>query len=165
MKPVMSKRKDSKGRITGHVATVGPIQGEGPTGRDAVTNNEILVGAALDRLDRGTLIGQYKGHTYVVSPTIHGWTYWLDTFSSTTYGCDAGTDKDGAKYQAISHLAKTVWTLDDDDQAFVIGLPVTLQRELVEYFQWQRAYRKFRDMGQTDNQARQSIWQSAYQTA
>ena len=161
MKPVMNKCKDNRGRITGYVAVVGPIQGAGATVAEAKANSEQLLEAALDRLERGTLIGQYKGHTYVVSPTVHGWTYWLDTFSSTTYGCDAGTDKDGAKYQAISHLAKTVWTLDDDDQAFVIGLPVHLQRELVQYFGWQRGYARYRAEGKTDTEAREALWRVA----
>ena len=91
MKPTVRKVKDIRGRkILGYVATLhtpdsysdGRISGQQrTTPADAILSCEVEVECALDRLARGTVIGQWNGHTYVVSPSIDGWRTWCDEFS------------------------------------------------------------------------------------
>jgi hypothetical protein len=82
MKPTVKKLKDIRGRrIVGYRAHIGAIATQGSTPQEAAEKCEAAVHAALARLERGTLVGSWRGHTYVVSPTSEGWRYWLDTSS------------------------------------------------------------------------------------
>jgi hypothetical protein len=82
MKPHVHKVKTPRGRIAGHTASIGPVTGgqrETPALAIDACDKEAL--AALYRLDRGTRVFRWRGHTIVVSPTVNGWEYWIDTSS------------------------------------------------------------------------------------
>jgi hypothetical protein len=154
MKPTVKKLKTLKGRIVGYDASIGEVTTEGPTPREAAANCERAVLQALARLDRRATIGSWRGHVYVIAPTIDGWSYWLDTFSPG-YGVTIGkSDREDAEDGALSHLAQNVWTLDvSDDAAFVVGLPPKAKADITGWIRFQRSYAALKAEGKTDNEA------------
>jgi len=155
LKPTIKKLKNLRGKITGYRARYGVQQAEGETAKAAALNVETAVLNALMRLDRGTHIGVWRGHTYVIAPDGDGWRYWIDTFSRTDYWCMTNGTRDEVQDIAMRGLAQTTWTREvEDDVAFVEGLSYPVRRELVTYFNWQRAYAVARDKGETDESAR-----------
>src|SRR3954468_18525025 len=161
MKPTVTKQKDARGRIRSHVATFGPIEcSSSVSAADAIATCARETAAALERLERGTTIGQWQGHTYVVSPDCHGWRTWCDAFSSGTYHVAMSGTKEDAADSILSHLASIVWTHDvTDDRAYVATLPERLRRDLLERFAWYRKMRAFMALGYTDQQSRDLIAQ------
>lgn len=159
MKPTLTKITNARGSTIGHRASFGPISGStDATPADARVSCEREVLTALERLDHGTSVHVWNGHTYVLSPTTHGWCYWLDTFGPGRYSTCGGYATMGeANTCALSHLAQNVWTHDDDDTAFVALLPEGMRREKLQYFGWQRQMRAFTAQGYTSDQARQMI--------
>lgn len=165
LKPTIKKLKDLRGRIKGYRARYGVFSAEGETAKAAELNVETHVLQSLMRLDVGTLIGQWRGHTYVVAPDTSGWRYWTDVFSRVDYWVTVGTgSKEEAVHDALSHTAKTVWTREVIDTEFVEGLPVAIQKELIRYFNWQRAYAVAAEGGANDTQARLIADKVAQQT-
>jgi hypothetical protein len=63
MKPTVVKVKNVRGRIAAYKAKFGPIDASEETPNDALSACERRVFSALERLDRGTLIGEWRGHT------------------------------------------------------------------------------------------------------
>lgn len=166
MKPTIRKHKDIRGRrIVGYTALFGPIESrrhadtDTERGQDqAVAECEQLVRDALERLDRGAHIGQWRGHTYVVSPDAHGWRLWCDVFSRTDYYTAQAGTRDEAIDSILSHLAANIWTVDvEDDTAFVDGLPYPVRTELIGRFKWYREMKRLMDNGYTDQEARDII--------
>lgn len=158
MKPTISKFKNSRGRIVAYYAKVGPIEVPAPTPQQATELCEKAVHDALERLERGASIGQWRGHTYVVSPDANGWRAWCDVYSRTDYYTGSGQTREDAEDGVLSHLAASLWTHDVvDDEAFVSDLPASLQRELIERFKWYREYKRLVDKGYNDADARAII--------
>lgn len=145
-------------RVTGHAATLGPIEGTGPTVAEALTAAETAVREALARLDQGLHIGQWQGHTYVVAPDLFGWRYWLDTFSPGYLGntMTAGT-RQAVIHSALHHLAQNLWTPETDDRAFLDSLPIELHSELNGWMSWQRRFASLRAEGLTEDEARRRM--------
>ncbi len=155
LKPTIKKLKDLRGRIKGYRARYGVLTAEGETAKAAELNVETHVLQSLMRLDAGTLIGTWRGATYVVAPDTSGWRYWTSVFSRPDYWVTLGTGtKEDAIHDALSHTAKTIWHRHWDDTIFVEGLPVKVQKELIWYFNWQRAYAVAVEQGHNDTQAR-----------
>jgi hypothetical protein len=156
VKPTVRKVKDFRGRITGHKATLGPVKWSGRDPKHAANQCEQAAMLALDRLDRGAYIGKWRGHLYVVSPTIDGWAYWIDTFSATDYvvPCAAGAAREWAIDSALQHLAQNVWELDcRDDAAFVDGLPLDAAAKIMAWIGFQRRYAAEKAAGKSDVEA------------
>ncbi len=153
MKPTVKKLKTLKGRIVGYAASIGEVTVEGPTPSEAATNCERAVLQALARLDRRATIGSWRGHTYVIAPTIDGWSYWLDTFSPG-YGVTIGKpDREDAEDGALTHLAQNIWESDVDDEAFVVGLPPKAKTDIASWIRFQRSYAALKAEGKSDNEA------------
>lgn len=143
MKPTIRKQKSARGRVTGYAASYGPISTpECATPIEATAQCEKQVDQALARLERGTRVFTWRGHTCVVSPTTAGWQYWTDTFSATDYAVQCGTEsREDAENSAYHHLAQNVWTREvADDEAFVEGLPYSVRRQIRSWIAFQRAY-------------------------
>jgi hypothetical protein len=158
MKPTISKFKNVKGRIVGYRARFGPIDAQGATPNEAVEQCAKAVQDALERLERGASIGQWRGHTYVVSPDANGWRAWCDVYSRTDYYTGSGQTREDAEDGVLSHLAASLWTHDVvDDEAFVDGLPQSIKKELVDRFKWYREYKRLADKGYNDSDARAII--------
>jgi hypothetical protein len=158
MKPTIGKWKDSKHRIVEYSGAIGPIKANGKTPNEASAACETAVLDALKRLELGTTIGQWSGHTWIVFPTIDGYNYWLDTFSGPHYSVSSPGSREHAIDKALFHLAQSVWThAVPDDTAFVDGLPYGIRAELGAYFAWQREYRRLADRGYSDTDARAII--------
>lgn len=156
MKPTLKKRKNVRGRIVGHGAMFAGIIGEGPTPKEAIESCEVRVRAALERLKRGTLVGTWRGHAYVISPTQEGWQYWIDTHSRTDYAVGMPSDKnrDEAQDAAMFALAQGLWTLEvENDVTFVDGLSYPIRTELLSWIAWQRRYAAAKVTGKSDTEA------------
>lgn len=150
MKSTVAKVKDVRGRITSYSASIGPIKVSAETPKEAVMKCEQSVIGALGRLDRGPEIARWRGHTYVVAPTVDGWFYWLDTFSSIDYRCHIVGAREEAVDAALHHLAQQLWTQAVDDAAFVIGLPSGVAKTIVDWIGFQRRYAKHKESGKND---------------
>lgn len=153
MKPTIRKIKDIRGRkVRGYEASLGALtSAHCDTSKAAIEDLEYLTIKAIDRLANGPTIARWQGHQLVVYPTLAGWGYWLDTFSSTKYGCDVG-DKDPieAYNRAVYHLAQNIWTADTDDHELLAAVPDVAKRaELAGWIAFQRAYLSIKAMGQT----------------
>lgn len=154
MKPTIRKQKNVRGRVTGHVATIGPIESSvRPTPSEAATECESLTIDALARLDRGTYIGDWHGRRYVVSPTTSGWRYWHDGLSRVDTFVDVAGDREDAIDSALHHLAQAAWTIDADDDAFCVGLPREVAKQIRTWIVFQRAYASAKKSGATDTEA------------
>lgn len=155
LKPTIKKLKDLRGRIKGYRAHLGPLNADAATSKEAVAALDLHLRATMKRLDEGTLIGTWRSTTYVVAPDTTGWRYWTSVFSRVDYWVTVGTGtKEDAVNDALSHTAKTIWHRHWDDTIFVEGLPVKIQKELIWYFNWQRAYAVAVEQGHNDTQAR-----------
>lgn len=156
MKPTLSKLKNLRGRITGHVARFAGIRAEGVTPAEAVERCETFVRGALQRLDRGTLVGVWHGHAYVISPDTVGWRYWIDTHSRTDYSVSmpaAGT-REEAQDAAMFGLAQGLWTPEvEDDVVFTEGLSIPMRKELLSWIAWQRRHAAAVAAGKSGNEA------------
>ena len=156
MKPNVHKVKNVQGRMTGYKASVGAVNGgqhETPSLAVDACDKEIL--AALYRLDRGTRIFAWRGHTIVVSPTVNGWDYWIDT-STQGHGVASVPcgDREAAEDYALHHLAQGLWTHDvANDETLLEGLPPSVQAELRPWIRFQRRYRDLRSQGLSDTDA------------
>jgi hypothetical protein len=159
MKPTVTKQKDIRGRIRSHVATFGPITySSAVSAADAIAGCERETVDALERLDRGSIIRQWNGHTYIVSPDANGWRMWCDAFSTPDYFIGTNGTRERAEDDILTHLAAVVWSYDvADDRAYVATLPERLRAELLQRFAWYRAMKTFTSQGYTDDQARQMI--------
>jgi hypothetical protein len=162
MKPdALSKRKDVRGRVTGHVATIGPVSVIGSTPAKAAELCEAATRAALARLNRGSRIIVWRGHTVVVMPTIYGWDYWIDTYSHADIkNTTSGQDREDAESDALHHLAQHLWSPEVDDEAFLstehaheTGLPYVVRDLMRPWIRFQRAYAKLRAEGASDVEA------------
>jgi hypothetical protein len=156
MKPTVLKRKDSRGRITGYVAHIFSV--DSPlcaTAVEASAACERETLAALHRLDRGTRIFKWQGHTVVVAPTIEGWSYWIDTSTRTDFDSHvAGSaTREDAENAALSHLAQNVWEPVFDDVSFLATLPPSVASELAPWIRFQRSYATLRAAGKSDAEA------------
>lgn len=147
--------KVKQGRhIVGYCASIGPIDGHGKTPAEAKEACAIGVSGALARLERGALIGRWHGHLYAVSPTTNGWSYWIDTFSSTDYSVEINGDRERAIDAALTHLGQHAWNLTiEDDAAFFRDLPRDVTSELLRWAAWQRRYSTAKVNGLTDHEA------------
>lgn len=152
MKPSLHKQKNLRGRIVGHVATIGPIREDGATPLQASEACDRSALAALDRLDRGPDILRWHGHVIVTFPTVCGWSYWIDTFSDAGYSVSCGLDsRETAIDRAIHHVAQHVWSHETDDTAFLATLPPSLRTEIKGWIAFQRAYVRFQAAGHSPN--------------
>ena len=156
MKPSVGKLKNSRGRIVGYVASIGPVQTESyamtPTEASTACERETL--AALERLDRGTRVFQWQGHTVVVAPTVHGWSYWFDTLSRTDLANHVGAPtREDAENAALHHLAQHVWEPVFDDADFLATLPPSVARDISRWIHFQREYTRIRAEGKSDVEA------------
>lgn len=152
MKPTVSKIKNMRGRITGYEARIGEVTAEGRNVGEASAACEANVLSALMRLDRGGLVLQWRGHFYIVAPTLDGWDYWIDTSTRGTFQPHSG-NRDEVAANALHHLAQNVWTRDVDDREFLASLPAEVSRELSTWIKFQRAYTVLKADGKTDNEA------------
>jgi hypothetical protein len=164
MKPTIRKVKTVRGRLEGYKATFGPVEsGTRKTPKEAALSCEHEALSALGRLDRGTRVLRWRGHTAVIMPTISGWSYWIDTASrSDIIQGTSSTDREGAENAALHHLAQNVWTPEvADDEAFLraepsadeCGLPYIVRDVLRPWFNFQRAYVALRKDGYSDVEA------------
>ena len=154
MKASLGKVKNIRGRITCYTATIGEMRSTGATPKAAIDNCEREVLSALERLDRGTLVGRWRDHTYIVAPAIDGWGYWIDTFTRGDYRVSGNwTDRESATNNALHHLAQHLWTASADDAAFLADLPASVASELARWIRFQRDYAKLVAEGKTDVEA------------
>lgn len=163
MKPILRKKKNIRGRIVCHTATIGPFEGQGETPALAVEAVESAVTGALARLDRGVFVHVWRGHVAVVAPSTGGWVYWIDTMSLPGQTQEAGNEtREQAMDRALHHLAQNVWdplaacdtdAIRDYDRAFVEGLPADVATEITRWIGFQRRYAALRAEGKTDNEA------------
>lgn len=156
MKPTIRKLKDIRGRrIVGYNARFALAEGNGPDPSTATARCEEALHAAMSRLDRATLIGRWRDHVYVVFPTLHGWSYWIDTFTHADYTIACGlSDREGAQDSAMHHLAQNLWTLDvESDDAFIEGLSTKVREQLRSWILFQRSYARLKAEGKTDAEA------------
>ncbi len=166
MKPKVYKHKDARGRIVGYGAELGAIVGKGATPALAVAECDQLTIAAIKRLDRGTAIGKWREHTYVVSPHVNGWEYWIDTFSQLGYSVSGSWDqREDCVDAALHHLAQNLWSRDTDDTAMIASLPVGPAKDMKGWIAWQRQMIAFEGQGYTQDQARQMIAQGTTVTS
>ena len=142
MKPTIHKRKDIRGRkIVGYSATIGPVTTDATDQTRASELCETAVSAALARLAQGTKIGQWNGHTYVVSPETYGWQYWIDAFGRQDYGVSVqGYTRDQTEDSAIAHLAQSDWNEETDDHAMLASLPRSKRADMATWIGFQRSY-------------------------
>lgn len=172
MKPdALSKRKDVRGRVTGHVATIGPVSVTGSTPAKASELCEAATRAALARLNRGSRVIVWRGHTIVVMPTIYGWDYWIDTYSRPdTKNTTTGQDREDAENDALHHLARHLWSPEVDDEKFLgnepsteeTGLPYIVRDLMRPWIKFQRAYAKFRAEGASDVEAHRKACEASH---
>jgi len=156
MKPTLTKHKDPRGRVKGHVATIGPIAIEGPTPSLAATKCSEEVLAALVRLDRGPRVLRWKGHVVIVAPMLDGWGYWFGgAAGSSSVGLfqTVRGEREDAEDHALHHLAQNLWSPEVNDTTFLLGLPIKVQKELLDWIRWQRDYARLRAEGKTDQEA------------
>ena len=153
MKPTVSKVKNMRGRITGYEARIGEVTAEGSTPAEATERCERSVLATLMRLDCGAIVGGWRGHTYFVAPTLHGWEYWIDTFTRLDYSVRREGTREEVKNNALHHLAQNVWDHDvADDREFVAGLPGEIAKEILGWISFQRSYLALKAEGKTDEE-------------
>lgn len=153
MKPKLGKKKNMRGRITCHTATIGPFEGQGETPALAVEAVEGAVTNALARLDEGTTVRVWRGHVAIVAPSAFGWSYWIDTFTNPHTQETNSHDRAEAMGKALHHLAQNVWEPSVNDREFVEGLPGDVAREIKGWIVFQRAYEVHRATGKTDIEA------------
>ncbi len=167
LKAKLAKLKNLRGKITGHRATIGVLRAEGETPKAAALNVETEVLKALLRLDRGTVIRVWRGHTFIVFPDTGGWRYWLDIFtpsgSTHNYSVQCPGDREDAEDAALFHLAQMIWTPEVNDDEFLSELPTSVMQKLEAYFQWQRRYAAAKAEGKSDEDAHQiaSGWKAS----
>jgi hypothetical protein len=163
MKPETKKLKNARGRITGYRATLGDglIVCDAPTPAEAVADCERFCVDALQRLARGTTVRRWRGHVFVVMPTLGGYAYWLDTFPDT-YTVSRGRETHEEAYgAALHHLAQNLWEHDEDDAAFVADLPPRVRTDVEHWIRFQRAYKVERDRGRSDVDAHRLACEAA----
>jgi hypothetical protein len=154
MKPKIHKHKTMRGRISGYSATAYGVEGSVmATPAEAVTQCEQTMSDALARLARGGRILIWRGHTVVISPTLLGWEYWIDTSTRTDMAQRGPAAREDVEDDALHHLAQNLWTEREDDEAFVLGLPSRVQQELRGWIRFQRAYAAARAEGKSDTEA------------
>ena len=166
MKPTITKLKDVRGRITGYRAALGSVEADGTTPALAGEACEAATLDALQRLDNGTDVHEWRGHHYIVAPTTHGWSYWLDTFSSDFFMGPYPRHEE-ANGAALHHLAQHVWDHDvADDAAFTGDLPPKVRSEIRGWIRFQRAYKRIAaEGGRTDNEVHRLACESSYESA
>jgi hypothetical protein len=153
MKPSLSTLKNARGRIVAHAASLGPIRVQGATAKEASDACEKACADALVRLDRGTYLGTWRGHAFIVFPDAYGWSYWLDTFTGGySVSCLAIAGREATIDNAIGHLAQVLWSHDTDDAEFVASLPPSLRNETQGWIVFQRAYARFRAEGHSETE-------------
>ena len=157
MRASVQKCKNIRGRITGYRASIGPVEVTAPIEAQANAECEQSTLNALARLERGTHVIVWRGHTVVVAPTVDGWSYYLDTFSrdyGIRFQSARGPTREDAEDNALHHLAQCLWTLDvENDNEFLIGLPKSVQGELRGWIAFQRSYAALRATGASDVEA------------
>jgi hypothetical protein len=155
MKPTIRKHKNARGRIISYAADIGPIGVFGDTPPEASAACEKAVLVALGRLDRGGMVGRWRGHMYTIEPTCFGWRYWLDTFVDLDYRCQVAGDREDAQDSVLHHLAQNVWEHDVDDETFVKGLSSGVAARISEWIGFQRRYAEHKAAGRSDNECHQ----------
>jgi hypothetical protein len=165
LKPTIEKLKDARRRIIGYTAflktstvTFPPFAEGKPTPKEAEEdwNNKTI--AALERLDRGTIIRQFLGHTFIITPTSTGWDYWIDTFR-TSYSVQTSSTREKCEDSCLTHIAQMMWNPDSEekDEDYVKALPESLRGEVLYWINWQREMKRLRAAGFSDNDARDII--------
>lgn len=141
IKPIVTKIKNVRGRITGYRASVESIEAEAPTEKEAIDACERAVIAARLRLDHGGTHGETWGHHWSVWPTVSGWAYALDTFQDR-YQIDrpANETREAACDAAIVHLGQNVWEHTVNDDTFLSFAPASARSALAQWIAFQRAY-------------------------
>lgn len=161
LRPTVTKRKDLRGRIVGYSASIGPIELGGccDTPKGASRDVETLALRALERLAEGPIFGVALGHAYAVAPSIYGWQYWCDLFSSC-YSTESGHSRAETEREVIRHIAACVWTHETDDPSFLASIPKLTdadRKDLASRFAWYRDMRALTAEGYADNDARQIL--------
>jgi hypothetical protein len=151
MKPTVKKIKAMRGRIVGYSAHIGEVKAEGATPTEASEACDRAVALALARLDRGVEIGSWRGHTYIVFPTVEAWGYWIDTSSVRSYV--GVSEREEAQDAALHHLAQNLWGPEVNDESFLVGLPLSVASELARWIRFQRSYAALRAEGKSDIEA------------
>ena len=165
MKPTVSKIKNIRGRITGYVAYIGEVRAEGKTPKEASEKCEREAYDALARLDYGPLLGTWRGHAYVISPTITGWEYWIDTFSRVDYSvkCETANTREDVRWRALSHMAQNLWTVDVNDDEFLADLPSSVVDTLKSWIRFQREYARLaKEGGRSDSEIHRLACEASY---
>lgn len=162
MKPKVAKVKNARGRITGYRASLCGLSAEGATKQEALAALDVHLRDTVARFAVGTTIGQWAGHTYVVSPSVDGYQTWVDVYSRTDYSVASCGPRGTAIISALRSIAQQIWTHDTDDEALYASLPdvdgrAELIDELRSYLSWQRNYKRYRDVGYDDQMARDLI--------
>ena len=155
-KPTIAKVKNMRGRIEGYRATIGPVEAIRATPKEAAEACELAARQALARLARGTIVCTWQGHAMAITPTVDGWSYWIDTMSApdVRIACPTSHDELAAYEAALSHLAQGAWEPDADDRAFVEWIPSARVRgRIAEWIGFQREYTKARAAGAGDVEA------------
>jgi hypothetical protein len=162
MKAKLGKKKNVRGRIVCHTATIGPFEGQGETPALASEAVEIVVRGALARLDEGMSVRVWRGHAAAVAPSVGGWAYWIDT-SGGLYETNSH-DRAEAMGRALHHLAQNVWDPSvQDDRAFVEGLPGDVAKEIAGWIRFQRAYKRIAaEGGRSDNEVHRLACEASY---
>ena len=151
MKTAITPIVNNRGKRTSRrMATIGPLSADGSSAAIALSTLDDLLMDTLDRLDAGHVSGRLYGHTWIVIPTITGWTYYVDDVTSQCVHMLIGS-RETAIRSAISHLAQTAWTAEYDDQTFVDGLPADCRSDLASWIGFQRAYIRERTAGTPDH--------------
>lgn len=155
---IVTKRKNVRGRIIGYRATC--MQIERATTRldaaEAIEQCGHAVTEILANVQRGTYIGQWRNHYYVLMPDGYGygWNYWIDVFGALDYHVGPEPTRDEAEDKALNHLVTSIWDHEQDDQAFTAGLPEHVRKQCLDYFRWQREYRRLAARGLDDTRVR-----------
>jgi len=165
MKPTITKLKNARGRITGYRAAIGPIEADGKTPAEATEACERATLDTLSRLERCRSVRAltWQGRTFVVAPTLDGWSYWLDTFSQGYSNMLPPSSFEDASDRAMHHLAQHVWNHDvEDDAAFVASLPSGIRSDLTGWIRFQRAYKIREAEGRNDNETHRLACEDSY---
>jgi len=144
VKPEITKLKGMRGRITGYRASLGEffaIQADAATPAQAVEDCERAALDAINRLSVGAKCGSWRGHAWIVMPSLHGWEYRVDGMSSPdTLSHEVRCQSRGEVIsQALEHLAQNVWEPSvTDDAEFIKDLPITIQPIVRSWIRFQR---------------------------
>jgi hypothetical protein len=153
------------------------MDGEGPTVKAAKEDAGHKLAHLVAQTEEAPVIVAVEGVAALVAYTQQGWGHRLITGQSTdnTSGFFTGPQyvsgsyetKQEARLAALRHVLDIAWRFECDDAAWLdqmtasrTGCPLshadarTLRTEMLERWAWQRRYRKAREAGRTDEDAR-----------